>query len=48
MECARTDWLRSLGEGHDAMTRLGLQCVVSELHTRYGQPARLLNPLGTP
>jgi acyl-CoA thioester hydrolase len=41
MERARSDWLRSLGERHDAMTRLGLQFVVSELGIRYRQPARL-------
>jgi tol-pal system-associated acyl-CoA thioesterase len=41
MERARSDWLRSLGERHDAMARLGLQFVVSELDIRYRRPARL-------
>ena len=41
MERARSDWLRSLGERHDAMAQLGLQFVVSELDIRYRRPARL-------
>ena len=42
MERARTDWLRALGERHDALAeRDGLQFVVSAIDIRYLRPARL-------
>jgi acyl-CoA thioester hydrolase len=41
MERVRSDWLRVLGERHDAMAGQGLQFVVSELDIRYRRPARL-------
>ncbi|RPH46522.1 MAG: tol-pal system-associated acyl-CoA thioesterase [Burkholderiales bacterium] len=41
MERARSDWLRALGERHDAMAGQGLQFVVSEVDIRYRRPARL-------
>ncbi|MFM1988190.1 MAG: Acyl-CoA thioester hydrolase YbgC [Pseudomonadota bacterium] len=41
MERARSDWLRTLGERHDAMAMQGLQFVVSEIDIRYRRPARL-------
>jgi acyl-CoA thioester hydrolase len=41
MERVRSDWLRALGERHDAMAGQGLQFVVSELDIRYRRPARL-------
>lgn len=41
MERARSDWLRALGERHDALATQGLQFVVSEIDIRYRRPARL-------
>ena len=41
MERVRSDWLRSLGERHDAMAAAGLQFVVSEVDIRFRRPARL-------
>lgn len=41
MERVRSDWLRALGERHDAMATQGLQFVVSEIDIRYRRPARL-------
>jgi acyl-CoA thioester hydrolase len=41
MERVRSDWLRALGERHDAMAAAGLQFVVSEVDIRFRRPARL-------
>ncbi|MFN7645380.1 MAG: tol-pal system-associated acyl-CoA thioesterase [Burkholderiales bacterium] len=41
MERVRSDWLRSLGERHDALAAAGLQFVVSEVDIRFRRPARL-------
>ena len=41
MERVRSDWLRALGERHDALATEGLQFVVSEIDIKYRRPARL-------
>jgi acyl-CoA thioester hydrolase len=41
MERVRSDWLRALGERHDALATQGLQFVVSAIDIRYRRPARL-------
>jgi acyl-CoA thioester hydrolase len=40
-ERARTEWLRSLGFGQEALRRDGVAFVVSETALRYRRPARL-------
>jgi acyl-CoA thioester hydrolase len=40
-ERARTEWLRDLGVGQEALRRDGIAFVVSETSVRYRRPARL-------